>query len=572
MRNPIRFKTFDQLSFTDVVVYSKLPAHPFWDQIEKKIDFSFADQLCSVLYCGRGQLPYAPSLKLKIHLVQTYYRLSDRQTEEKIIGDLFIKRFLGLPVDFFGFDHSTIALDRNRLGTCMFHACHLYILAQMYSLRLWGAHDEQWIIDSFPSNAGIVCVSAFRLIQESAIRVVRHLERSYPDMHKLMTEQLMLDALTVRLNDTSSTSERLIAFSKVVGQAHALLHWFDTEKAALLFGNWNNKEAQQKSSHLQAVLKQVLLENSRPVPPNEPDADADSQSDDTSGGDPSAADPDGSPETEPPLNIQFEKIPRKERPSHRIVSAHQPDARIGKKSRFQMIKGYKTQNLCTTSGVVLEARAIPASESDHEAMYDMVRGIQVFFGVTPQALIGDTAYGFPKQRIQLGTIGVEIVAPVGAPKGKSDKYNATHFTYHHDKDVYTCPNGVESCRKSRQNRYEGYEYQFPVKQCETCPLRQACTDSKTGRSVFHSDYYEWNEQASQFNETAEGQTLLAERILVERKNQELKNDCGLGETLTRSRAALQMKATLAAIVVNMKLVVRRLIAPSPGFLRRMRKT
>jgi hypothetical protein len=138
----IRYKSFDQISIADSLVYSKLPRHPFWSNVEAKIDFSFADSLCAVLYSERGQHPYAPSLKLKIHLIQTYYNLSDRQTEEKIMGDLFIKRFLGLPVDFFGFDHSTIGLDRSRMGAAMFHACHLYILAQMYSHGLWGDANE----------------------------------------------------------------------------------------------------------------------------------------------------------------------------------------------------------------------------------------------------------------------------------------------------------------------------------------------------------------------------------------------------------------------------------------------
>src|SRR5690554_2879548 len=123
----IRYKTFGQISYEDALIFNQLPDHPFWSQIESKIDFSFADSLCAILYSGRGQHPYAPSLKLKIHLVQTYCNLTDREMEEKIIGDLFIKRFLGLPVDFFGFDHSTIGLDRDRLGKSLFLACHLHI-------------------------------------------------------------------------------------------------------------------------------------------------------------------------------------------------------------------------------------------------------------------------------------------------------------------------------------------------------------------------------------------------------------------------------------------------------------
>lgn len=58
--------------------------------------------------------------------------------EEKIIGDLFIKRFLDVPVSFVGFDHSTHGLDRDRVGSNLFDACHHYILAQARKQGLWG--------------------------------------------------------------------------------------------------------------------------------------------------------------------------------------------------------------------------------------------------------------------------------------------------------------------------------------------------------------------------------------------------------------------------------------------------
>jgi hypothetical protein len=54
MTNRVRYKNFDQLSFADLLVYSKLPEHPFWSCVESKIDFSFADTLCAVLYTGMG--------------------------------------------------------------------------------------------------------------------------------------------------------------------------------------------------------------------------------------------------------------------------------------------------------------------------------------------------------------------------------------------------------------------------------------------------------------------------------------------------------------------------------------
>src|SRR5690606_25873375 len=130
--------------------------------------------------------------------------------EEKIIGDLFIKRFLGLPVDFFGFDHSTIGLDRSRMGASMFHACHLYILAQMHSHHLWGDANEKWIIDSFPSHASLAMVGAIQLIQKGVMNLVRHLERTYTDLHALMLQTVPLDSVNIQLSSDSSQSERML--------------------------------------------------------------------------------------------------------------------------------------------------------------------------------------------------------------------------------------------------------------------------------------------------------------------------------------------------------------------------
>lgn len=569
MRTPIRYKTFDQISFTDMLVYSNLPKHPFWSPVAEKVDFTFADSLCAFLYSGRGQHPYAPSLKLKIHLVQVYYALSDRLAEEKVIGDLFIKRFLGLPVEFFGFDHSTIALDRQRMGLGLFRACHLYILAQMYSLGIWGDRDESWIMDSFPCNPGLAMVGAHRLIQQAALRVLQHLKRSYPALYVLAQQSLLLDALATRLSSQTQKHEQLLAFSKLATQAHALLEWFDTPDVAEKFSQWTNVSAQQKSLQLQAILRRVLSENSRPSGPEDgssvPLEAASPNSDVHSAGttEPTRLN------TDPTEAIAYEKIPRAERPANRIISASDPNARIGMKTSTKRIKGYKTQNLCTSSGVVLDVRVIPASEHDREATFDMVHSALTFWRIRPQALLGDTCYGHGRQRTRLQSVGVEIVAPVPPAVNPTGLYPNSQFQYERENDVYRCPNGNTSLRKKHNPKLEGTQYYFG-KVCGKCPLREECTANPSGRSVFRSDYSDVYQRASAVNASIEGQALLRQRSRIERKNAELKNDCGLGRPKTRSQKALGIKAILAAIAVNLKLMVRCLSTVKHGFLRRSR--
>jgi len=52
------------------------------------------------LYSQKGQRPYAPSLKLKIHLAQRYHVTYDCELEVAILYHLQLKRFLGAPGAF----------------------------------------------------------------------------------------------------------------------------------------------------------------------------------------------------------------------------------------------------------------------------------------------------------------------------------------------------------------------------------------------------------------------------------------------------------------------------------------
>ncbi len=552
MSIPVRYKSFDQLSFADFQVYSKLPPHPFWSHVESKIDFSFADRLCAVLYTGKGQYPYAPSLKLKIHLVQAYYHLSDRQTEEKIIGDLFIKRFLQLPVDFFGFDHSTIGLDRSRMGTSMFRACHLYILAQMYQQGLWGDRNEQWIIDSFPTNVRLNFPGAYRLVQHAFIRLLQHLRKYGTEAMLQELKTVPLDAVTTRLSKAASTGDCLVAFSKLVAQAYGLLAWFENEHVQRLLEKWAHLK---RSQQLQAVLRRVLEENSRPAGPDDDPKPGNPEHDETK-----------SESSEPVL---FHKIPLSERPKDRILSVVDPEARIAKHSKT--IYGYKTQNLCTVGGVILDVRVIPANEHDQDAAASMTSAIQQCFRVTPSALLGDSAYGHGKNRVRLAEQGIRLVAPVPAYENPTGLLHPSRFTYDAKNDVYTCPAGQNSILKRYNRKLEGYQYFFDKQTCHSCLFRSSCTTSKTtGRTVFRSNFAELYEAAQTYNESFTGKAELQKRHIVERKNKELKYDCGLNGAKTRSRSSLEIKALCSAMIVNLKLCVRKQCCFRPGFIRRAR--
>ena len=588
MKSRVRYKVMDQSSFADMLVYAKLPPHPFWSNVEQKIDFSFADSLCSVLYSGQGQRPYAPSLKLKIHLIQLYYDLSDRQVEEKIIGDLFIKRFLGLSVDFFGFDHSTIGLDRSRMGQPMFQACHLYVLAQLHNYGLWGDQGEHWIIDSFPTEVGLPRVSAYRLIQKAMVHLVQQLKRQHKDLYSRAQKECDLDAMTHRPVKGAPPSEWLLAFSKLVAQAYALLQWLahkDVKDA--IAASDPREQDEHRLAHHQNLLQQILTENARLVEsPSQEDAgepptgtplagsSAETMSMDTAEATPAPAAPvNATPDDDVPVAseedaIRYTKIPIKQRDANRIVSVTHPDARMGKKNKFTVIQGFKTQNLISTTGIILGTRVIPATEHDRDAMVEMVKEVRAFMGLSPKAVIGDTAYGLGKQRTAMKQEGIDLVAPLPKSSNPTGLYDHAQFRYDTEQDRFICPAEQHTKRKRANPQLEGTQYYFAKKTCAACPLREACTTNKDGRSVFRSDYVELYEAAALYNESEEGKAVYRKRSRVEQKNHELKNHCGLDKTESRSIETIEIKAKMAAIAVNLKHMIRVLIHPRPGFIRR----
>jgi transposase len=571
MNTRVRFKVLDQVTFADMCVYSKLPLHPFWSYVEEHIDFSFADSLCACLYSPRGQRPYAPSLKLKVHLVQRFYDLSDRRIEEKIIGDLFIKRFLGVSVEFFGLDHSTIALDRDRLGPHLFQACHLYILAQLYSLGLWGHHDEQWILDSFPTEVGLPRVPAHRLIQQAFLRVLQHLKRHDAHTFSLLQRECPLDAVSSRLPRQASTADRLLAFSKLAAQAYGVLQRLEMDDVTARLAAFPTRlhHAQlQRQQILLRILNDYVRPSSPPPEGEEPSAGGPASTEDSAPlakGTKSVATsaPDSRLEA-----IRFEKIPFDQRPADRIVSVVQPEARIGHKSRFRLIEGFKTQNLITSSRIILLADVVPALEHDREAMVSMVSSLLQMFPVVPRFLLGDSAYGHGIQREKLAALGIQVAAPLPLTPHPTGLYDSTHFAYEAEADHYRCPQGHTTVRTYDNAKLEGAQYYFAKAACADCPLRTECTTNKNGRSVYRSHYAVHYETGAVLNASEEGKQLSRRRRRVEQKNQELKNDAGLGYTPKASHALLRIKASMGAIVTNLKHTVKQLSHPGPRFLRR----
>jgi hypothetical protein len=537
----VRYKQFEQLTFSDIEVFSCLPEHPIWSRVDELIDFSFADEVCSCLYTGRGQHPYAPSLKLKLHIVQRYYNLSDREMEERVIGDLFIKRFLGLPVAFTGFDHSTLGLDRNRMGSDLFDACHHHILAQAKQKGLWGDHKDIWLVDSFFTHGAIAKRSTYRLIQQGIFRVVNPLKRAFPVLHQQLLKENDLSALQTKFPHEGTEEERLAAFSRLVVQALGLLYWFESDSVRPLFWSWSRPDRQLASLESQAWLYQILTQHVHPENPDDP-------------------------------NAPYKKRSKSEKPKDLILSAVDPDVRNGYKSKSVKFTGDKVQIVeSSLSGFVLTAEPIAGNEDDGKQLLELYEQVRMKHSVEPTAVVGDTAYGTGRNLKRFSQMEVRLSAPVWSQVGasKNGMLSNEAFTYDPIAQTVTCPQSEVAKYRYIDEKAEGTFYKFSSAQCKECPMRANCTTAKKGgRSIFISDYYELHQQAKTFNETDEGKALQAERPAVERKNNEMKTHHGLGRARTRTRENRRRDVKVVCMVVNMKVMVKQIGSLTLSFRRK----
>jgi transposase len=526
----IRYKDFGELTLADYEIFNRLPPHPLWSQVDHLIDFSFADELCAHLYSPHGQRPYAPSMKLKIHLVQAMENLSDRDMEVRLMFDMAIKRFLGVPMSFTGFDHSTIGLNRERMGDHLFHACFHYVLAQAKARQLWGGSDDRWLVDSFHTHARASVMGAYRLVLRTILQIFQHLKRANPPLFKQAWLQLQAEAWTERLPREASSEDRAVALALLVSRAYALLSWFEQGRGKTLFWQWENRKQQLRSLELQALLCQILQQNTRPTPPD-PNGDADSK------------------------KVPFEKIPRKERPKDRIVNAYDPDVRKGKKGNLFFL-GDKIQVVTSDRNhMILEIEPIPGTEPDGQRMVELAKTVIHHHQTRPEQLIADAAYGHGKHRKEAQTAQLKLVSPLQKSKNPTGLLGNEHFKYDSASASVTCPQGHTTTKRSHSNKLEGTQYHFAAADCTVCPMRANCTTNRKGRTFFVSDYYDLYQEAHRWNESEEGRAALRVRAKIERTNNELINHHDMRRPHTRRRNKLRIMAKMKAMAINIKSMV-----------------
>jgi len=163
--------------------------------------------------------------------------------------------------------------------------------------------------------------------------------------------------------------------------------------------------------------------------------------------------------------------------------------------------------------IILSAFVILASIMDNTPLLDMVRWVCDRWQLQPKSATGDTKYSTIPNIVGLEQMGIRAYLPIPDLSQRMKSYPAERFSYDAEQNEYHCPQGhalsLYSCRRSEQV----FVYAAEASACNSCPVKAECTDSKSGRHIFHSFFQDYLDRVKAYRETNVYQKAMRKRGL-----------------------------------------------------------
>jgi transposase len=471
-------------------------------------DVLFKDDDLAKMYCpDNGRPSLAPSLLSGVLLLQFHDDVGDEEAVERLRYDLRWKVALGLPLDYVGFDPTSLVVFRKRL---LKHGKERYAFERFLKVaREAGFLPEKvrQLLDSSPMKGAGATQDTYTLLRKGIRRLLKAMGFQVPEKRRGLQADLRryLDADKKADIDWSDPKARGGELSRLVRDADAVLE--------LAVSQADDDQVRTIGWMLTKIL-----------------------------GDDTVVGEDG----EPKLG---EGVAR-----DRLISWTDPEMRHGRKSEASRWNGVKIQVAEEPdSELITEIEVTDASAGDGKSLLPMVDRVEEHLGVKVEGAIGDTAYGEVDNRVECAERGIDLVSPVATPA--DPEVDKSAFVVDEAANTLTCPGGqtvgeprLVKDDAGRQVR----QFAFPRVGCEACSLFARCVRSRTeGRKVTLNYHEDVVRQARERQETEEFRERYRERAKVERKIAELMGH-GLRQARYVGRGKKRLQALWTAAAVNLK--------------------
>ena len=225
---------------------------------------------------------------------------------------------------------------------------------------------------------------------------------------------------------------------------------------------------------------------------------------------------------------------------------------------------YATNYLIDTdNAIIVDVEATRAiRQAEVGAARTMIERVMDRFGLYPERLAGDTAYGAAEM---LGwpveDQGIEPHVPV-FDKGERDNgtFSRSDFAYDHKEDAYICPADKILRPRRREvttkpvhvDKYGMQKYRASKSDCSVCPLKSRCCPKTPMRIVLRSIHEGARDMARAIAKTDEGDASRRDRKKVEMLFAHLKRILRLGRLDLRGACGASDEFLLATTAQNLR--------------------
>jgi transposase len=258
--------------------------------------------------------------------------------------------------------------------------------------------------------------------------------------------------------------------------------------------------------------------------------------------------------------------PNADRNLPKVISPTDPCSAWTAKANKRVQFGYGLNYMIDVEhAVIVDVEATPARTYDEvAATRTMVDRTQARFGLKPERLMADTAYGTGKLIAWLLDKDITPQIPVWEKYERTDgMFSRRDFTYDAERDIYLCPNGrpLRTTGTIHDGRVRNYLSQ-PA-DCRTCELKARCTRAPF-RKIARDINEEARDHARSLNGTPEYEQSRNERKKVEMRFAHLKTHHRFERMRLRGLSGARDEFHLAAIVQNLKTLAIRVWRPPPN--------
>jgi transposase len=220
-------------------------------------------------------------------------------------------------------------------------------------------------------------------------------------------------------------------------------------------------------------------------------------------------------------------------------------------------------------GIIVDVEATRAiRQGEVEAAKTMIDRTEERFGLRPERLAGDTAYGSGANLDWL--VNDAKIAPhipvIDKSKREDGTFSREDFRFDKERNVYICPAGkVLTTTGKLATDGETLYYRPRVRDCRGCPLKPQCCPKAPVRRIPRSIYEPARDVARALAKTEAFEQSRRDRKRIEMLFAHLKRILRLDRLRLRGPRGAQFEFTLAATAQNLRRLAKLTARPPPQF-------